>query len=200
MTIADSSGEDKYLSWSDEEINGTTFTFNSDLVPGEVYNWWVQAINGSIPGPASTRSTFAIGNPVNNTYNSDHTWTYNFQTGNEVEQLGHTNIRDSYIGSGNADVNHGSDSLIVGTDCEGSNTECRMIFALDNSQIPLPSTAMVHSASINLQIDDDPLGPVSLTVYRLITNSWSQSGSTWNNSGVEVLGVLEVYLLELSMI
>ena len=99
------------------------------------------SINGSIPGPSSSRSTFAIGSPVDHSYNNDHTWTYNFQTGNEVADLGHTNVRDSYIGSGFPDSNHGSDSLMVGTDCEGVNTECRMIFALNNGQIPLPMTA-----------------------------------------------------------
>ena len=184
VTVANSSGERKYVSWSDNQINGTTFTFDDNLVPGAVYQWWVQAVNGSIPGPASTRSTFAIGNPVDNTYNGDHTWTYNFQTGNEVEKLGHTNVRDSYIGSGNAETNHGTDSLVVGTDCEGTNTECRMIFALDNSQVPLPAQANVHSASIKLTVENAPIGPVVLSVHRLITNAWSQSGSSWNNSGI----------------
>ena len=117
--IADSDGERKYMSWEDNQINGTTFTFDDNLTAGAVYQWWVQAVNGSIPGPASSRSTFAIGNPVDHAYNGDHTWTYNFQTGNEVEKLGHTNVRDSYIGSGNAETNHGTDSLVVGTDCEG---------------------------------------------------------------------------------
>ena len=186
VTIADVTGQTKYFSWKNQEINGTTFTFNNDLIPGSVYQWWVQAVNGSIPGPASPRSTFAIGDPVNNTYNGDHTWTYNFQTGNEVSELGHTNIRDSYIGSGSADANHGSDSLIVGTDCEGVNTECRMILALDNSQIPLPSQANVHSASVKLTVESAPLGPVTLSVHRLITNSWSQSASSWNNSQVGI--------------
>ena len=122
VTIASEAGEVKYRSWSDSEINGTTFTFSQDLVAGDVYSWWVQAINGSIPGPSSSRRTFAIGSPVDHSYNDDHTWTYMFQTGNEVVNLGHTNIRDSYIGSGFADSNHGSDSLIVGTGCEGMNT------------------------------------------------------------------------------
>ena len=90
VTIATSDGQGKYKSWEDSEINGTTFTFSQDLVAGEVYSWWVQAINESIPGPSSSRRAFAIGAPVNNTYNDDHTWTYTFQTGNEVADLGHT--------------------------------------------------------------------------------------------------------------
>ena len=182
VTIADSDGEEKYKSWLDSEINGTTFTFSNDLTEGEVYTWWVQAINGSIPGPSSSRSTFAIGSPVDHSYNNDHTWTYNFQTGNEVADLGHTNVRDSYIGSGFPDSNHGSDSLMVGTDCEGVNTECRMIFALNNGQIPLPMTAKIHSAAIHLEVESAATGQITLSVHQLLTNTWSQSGSTWNNS------------------
>ena len=60
VTIADSNGEQKYKSWEDPEINGTVFTFSQNLVTGEVYSWWVQAINGSIPGPASSRSLSLI--------------------------------------------------------------------------------------------------------------------------------------------
>ena len=182
VTIADTNGEMKYKSWEDNEINGTTFTFSQDLTAGEVYTWWVQAINGSIPGPSSSRRAFAIGSPVDHSYNNDHTWTYTFQTGNEVADLGHTNIRDSYIGSGFANMNHGSESMLVGTNCEGANTECRMIFALDNSQIPLPMAAKIHSASINLQVESAAAGTMTLSVHRLLTNAWSQAGSTWNNS------------------
>jgi hypothetical protein len=182
VTIASADGQDKYKSWESEEINGTTFTFTQDLDAGEVYSWWVQAINGSIPGPASSRSTFAIGSPVDHTYNGDHTWTYKFQTGNEVSNLGHTNIRDSYIGSGFADSNHGSESMIVGTGCEGVNTECRMILALDNDQIPLPAGAKIHSASMNLNVETPPSAAMTFSIHRLLTNSWTQSGSTWNSS------------------
>jgi len=182
VTIADTNGEMKYKSWEDTEINGTTFTFSQDLNAGEVYTWWVQAINGSIPGPSSSRRAFAIGSPVDHSYNNDHTWTYTFQTGNEVADLGHTNIRDSYIGSGFTNMNHGSESMLVGTNCEGANTECRMIFALDNSQIPLPMAAKIHSASINLQVESAAAGTMTLSVHRLLTNAWSQAGSTWNNS------------------
>ena len=182
VTIASEAGETKYKSWINSEINGTTFTFAQDLVAGDVYSWWVQAINGSIPGPSSSRRTFAIGSPVDHSYNDDHTWTYMFQTGNEVANLGHTNIRDSYIGSGFADSNHGSDSLIVGTGCEGLNTECRMILALDNDQIPLPPGAKIHSASLNLYVESPPSASMTLSVHRLLTNAWTQAGSTWNSS------------------
>jgi hypothetical protein len=182
VTIATTNEHQKYKSWEDNEINGTTFTFSQDLVAGNVYSWWVQAINGSIPGPSSSRRVFAIGSPVDNSYNGDHTWTYLFQTGNEVADLGHTNIRDSYIGSGFVNQNHGSESMIVGTNCEGANTECRMIMGLDYGQIPLPPGAEVHSASVNLNIESAPSGSLTLSVHELLTNSWTQSGSTWNSS------------------
>jgi len=182
VTIANTDGQQKYRSWEDSEINGTTFTFSQDLVAGEVYSWWVQAINGSIPGPSSSRRAFAIGSPVDHSYNNDHTWTYSFQTGNEVADLGHTNIRDSYIGSGFVNMNHGSESMNVGFNCEGANTECRAIIALDNSQIPLPLGAMIHSASLELQVENPPIGAITLSVHELLTNAWTQSGSTWNNS------------------
>ncbi len=186
VTVADGDGEQKYKSWEDPEINGTIFTFSENLTAGEVYSWWVQAINGSIPGPSSSRSTFAIGSPVDHSYNGDHTWTYNFQTGNEVPDLGHTNIRDSYIGSGDADTNHGTDSLVIGTDCEGVNTECKMIFALDNSQVPLPMAANIHSAAIHLKVEFPATGQIDLSVHRLLTSDWTQSGSTWNSSSAGV--------------
>ena len=183
VTIATIDEQLTYKSWLDEEINGTTFTFSQDLVAGDVYSWWVQAINGSIPGPSSSRRTFAIGTPTDHTYNDDHTWTYKFQTGSEVPDLGHTNIRDSFIGSGSPNLNHGSDSMIAGSDCEGINTECRVIIALDNDQVPLPPGAKIHSAALNLYIETAPTGALTLSVHRLLTNSWTQSGSTWNNSG-----------------
>ena len=182
VTIATANEYRKYKSWEDSEINGTTFTFTQDLDSGSVYSWWVQAINGSIPGPSSSRRVFAIGNPIDTSYNDDNTWTYKFQTGNEVADIGHTNIRDSYIGSGFADVNHGSESMIVGSNCEGANTECRMIIALDNEQVPLPPGAKIYSASINLNVETPPSSPLTLSVHRLLTNSWTQAGSTWNNS------------------
>ena len=71
---------------------------------------------------------------------------------------------------------------MVGTDCEGVNTECRMIFALDNGQIPLPTTANIHSAAIHLEVESAATGQVTLSVHQLLTNAWSQAGSTWNNS------------------
>jgi len=185
LTVSDIDGVQKYRSWIDTEINGTTFTFSDNLSTGQVYEWWVQAINGSIPGPSSARRAFALGNSQSNVDNGDNTWTYNFQTGNEVGDLGHTNVRDSYLGSGNANTNHGSDDLLVGTDCEGALTECRMIIGVNNAQVPLPPNANIHSASLRLSVSDQGFNGgtmITFSVHRLLTGAWSQSGSTWNSS------------------
>jgi len=182
VTISDGNNQYRYNSASSSQISGTTFTFDNTLTTGTVYTWWVQALNNSIPGPSSSRNTFALGNPIDHTDNGDNTWTYTFQTGNEVSEFGHTNIRDSYIGSGNADTNHGSDLISVGADCEGAGTECRGIFALDNSQVPLPLAANVHSVSIELNVETTTQTGFNLNVHRLLTNAWRQSSSTWNSS------------------
>ena len=70
----------------------------------------------------------------------------------------------------------------VGLNCEGPNTECRTIISLDYDQIPLPMSARVHSASLNLQVEMPPPVPMTLSVHRLITGAWSQSASSWNSS------------------
>ncbi len=182
VTISDGNNQVRYNSATSSEISGTTFTFSNNLTTGTVYTWWVQALNNSIPGPSSSRRTFALGDPVEHTYNGDNTWTYTFQTGNEVPEFGHTNIRDSYLGSGNADTNHGSDLIAVGGDCEGTGTECRGVFALDNAQVPLPLAANIHSVSIELMVETAPQNGFNLNVHRLLTNAWNQAGSTWNSS------------------
>ena len=89
VTISNSSGQYKYKSWETNSINGTTFRFNQNLAAGDTFEWWVQAVNQSVPGPASSRYSFAIGNPLNFD-NNDNTWTYEFQTGNEILDFGHT--------------------------------------------------------------------------------------------------------------
>ena len=57
-----------------------------------------------------------------------------------------------------------------------------MIIALDNGQVPLPPGAKIHSASLKLSAESLLVGNLTLNVHRLLTNSWTQSGSTWNNS------------------
>ena len=83
VTIANETGVYKYNSWEALEIIGTSFRFADSLTTGEVFTWWVQGVNQSIPGPSSSRWSFAIGDP-HHTDNNDLTYTYTFQTGNEV--------------------------------------------------------------------------------------------------------------------
>ena len=59
---------------TDASIQGNSFISNQ-FIPGEVYEWWVQGINQTIPGPSSQRWSFAVGNPVSY-YNYDGTYTY----------------------------------------------------------------------------------------------------------------------------
>ncbi|MBK55486.1 MAG: hypothetical protein CMB51_06165 [Euryarchaeota archaeon] len=164
----------------------TTYTLPS-VSAGNNYEWWVQALNGSIPGPSSARWTFSIGNPQAHTDNGDQTWTYQFQTGNEVASIGHTNIEDSYI-ENSSDSNHGGEGLmLLGEDCGyGSGYACRAIISLDNGQIPLPTTgAKIHSVSVRFAIDNEYFnGANSLSIYAypLLTSSWTQFGSSWSNS------------------
>ena len=69
-------------------------------------------------GPSSARWSFAIGDP-SHTDNQDMTFTYDFQTGNEVMQFGHTNIRDSTLSEANPNDNMGDvDYLSIGTGCD----------------------------------------------------------------------------------
>ena len=180
LFISNTSGINKIQS-----ILDTNYTMMDDLEIGSFYEWWVQAVNGTITGPSSARWTFAIGAPVQNIDNGDNTWTYQYQTGNEVSSIGHTNVRDSYLDEDNPSVNHGSDVLQLGGNCGATATECRIVIAVDAGQIPLPSNALVHSASVKFTIvneDFSTASSMSISAYPLLTSDWSQSGSTWDNS------------------
>ena len=153
VTISNSSGQYKFKSWETNSINGTTFRFNQNLAAGDTFEWWVQAVNQSVPGPASSRYSFGIGNPLNFD-NNDNTWTYEFQTGNEILDFGHTNVRDGYIQNVSADQNFGSEDYgYIGTNCQNALMECRAFFGLDNSQVPLPANMAVHSANLEIYIE-----------------------------------------------
>ena len=111
VTIANQTGVYKYKSWEDSEITNTTFRFETNLTAGSLYTWWVQGVNQSIPGPSSSRWSFAIGSP-NHVYNNDYTFTYLMQTGNEIAAYGHTNIQDASLYSEFPDQNFGDDSTL----------------------------------------------------------------------------------------
>ena len=187
VTIANSTGVYKYKSWESSYINGTTFRFNDVLDAGDVFSWWVQGVNQTIPGPSSPRWSFAIGNP-SHTDNQDLTFTYDFQTGNEVMQFGHTNIRDSTLSEAYPNINQGDvDYLSVGTGCDSvANAKCRSVIGLDNSQIPFAQFQNIHSASLGLYIASisasGGASTLDISVHRMITSGWSQSASSWNQS------------------
>ena len=187
LTISNESGVYKFRSWeSNSGITGTTFQFSDELTPGEIFTWWVSAFNQSIPGASSARWTFAVGDP-NHTYNNE-LFTYEFQTGNEVEAFGHTNIQDSTLSSANAETNLGDGAVLQAGSFCGSLfvNECRIVFSLDPSQVPFDANQSVHSVSIGLYIEDWQIAQsasmMTFSVHPLTTSSWSQSGSTWNES------------------
>lgn len=184
LTIANASGQTKFRSWSNAGFSGANYSFQSDLNQGESYQWWVQAINGSIPGPSSSRWTFAIGNPINNTDNSDNTYTYWIRHGAEVADFGHVAVLDSTISSANANTAFEDSDLQIGTTASGD--EMRSFVVLDASSLPLSPNARVHSASVGLYIESVnmhagvPMTTFTLTAYPLIGNSYTPLGSTWN--------------------
>ncbi|MBT60982.1 MAG: hypothetical protein CMA63_05460 [Euryarchaeota archaeon] len=187
VTIANESGVNTYRSWEASEISGTTYRFADSLATGEVFTWWVQGVNQSIPGPSSSRWSFAIGDPLH-TYNNDLTYTYTFQTGREVAQFGHTNIRETHLSEVSPTLNFGgSPTIELGTHF-GANAgmESRLTFALDNNQVPLPAHANIHSASLGLYLDAWSISggatEVTFNVHRILNTQWAQSSSTWNAS------------------
>ena len=194
VTVANQSGIYKYRSWEDFAMfTGTSFRLPNSLDSGEVFQWWVQGVNQSIPGPSSSRWSFAIGNP-HHTDNNDLTYTYTFQTGNEVAQFGHTNIRETHLSEATSSTNYGDASLAeVGTD-SGANAglESRLTFALDNSQVPLPAYSSIHSASIGFYLDSwDSSGgatEMAFSVHRITNTAWAQSSSTWDASSASTSG------------
>jgi len=184
LYISNDSGINKIQS-----IIDTNYTMMNDLEIGSLYEWWVQAINGTISGPSSARWTFAIGSPIQNTDNGDHTWSYHYQTGNEVSSIGHTNVRDSFLDENNPLLNHGSDALQLGGNCGAVATECRIIIAIDAGQVPLPTIANIHSAAIKFTIsaeDFSTVNSMSISVHPLLTSAWLQSASTWNESSTGI--------------
>lgn len=187
VTIANETGVYKFNSWETAEIVGTSFRFANSLTTGEVITWWVQGVNQSIPGPSSSRWSFAIGDP-HHTDNNDLTYTYTFQTGNEVIQFGHTNIRETHLSEASPSMNFGDAALTNLGTYSGANAglEARLTFALDNSQVPLPGYSNIHSASVGLYLDSwvstGGANEMTFSVHRIINGQWAQSSSTWNAS------------------
>jgi len=191
LTISNDTGRSKYRSWEDNGFNGSTYTLSSNLEVGESYDWWVQALNGSIPGPSSSRWSFAVGNPVNNSYNGDLTWTYELRHGQEVPQFAHPDIGDGWIGNHSISTSHPNGDILVGEGCGNgagilSVHECRGMFTIDISDIPLPTDSNAHSASIsfivsNINVLNGGMG-MTLSVHPLLTLPFNSQASNWNAS------------------
>ena len=186
LTISNNSGQTKFRSWTNIGFSGANYSFQSDLSSGESYQWWVQAINGSIPGPASSRWSFAIGNPINNTDNSDNTYTYWLRHGAEVADFGHVSILDSTIKSANADTAFEDSDLQIGSTSSGD--EMRAFVVLDTSSLPLNPNARVHSASVGLYIKSTsmfpgvPMTTFTISAHPLLGSGYTPLGTTWNNA------------------
>jgi len=194
LTLSGPTGVDTYRSWVDSEfLNSTTFRVGSTLDVGVAYEWWVQGVNQSIPGPSSSRWSFALGDPDNTAYGDDR-YRYEFSTGNEVPDFGHTRVREGMITNASASTNYGSSSEAVlgtGTGCGGVNVvdACRMILGVDFGQVPLLTTLKAHTAHVDLYVPnngwDGAGGTTSMTVsaHQLLNpTAWGEASSTWNES------------------
>ena len=194
LTLSGPSGVTTYRSWVDSAfLTSTSFRIDATLDVGVAYEWWVQGVNQSIPGPSSSRWAFALGDPDNAAI-SDNRWEYVFQTGNEVADFGHTRVRESMITNASAGTNYGSVAqamLGTGTGCGGVNVvdACRMIIGVDFGQVPLSTTLRAHTADLSLYLPANGwngaggASSVTLTVHELLNpGAWGEASSTWNES------------------
>ncbi|MGB0377927.1 MAG: DNRLRE domain-containing protein, partial [Poseidonia sp.] len=187
VTIANESGVYKFRSWEDSEITNTTFRFADNLTEGQLFSWWVQGVNQSIPGPSSSRWSFAVGDP-DHTYNNDYTYTYLFQTGSEIAAFGHTNVQDTAVYSEYADTNFAGESTIsAGTYCGTLwADECRINMALNAAQVPFAQYQQVHSASLGLYVESwtsvQGATSVSFNVHPITNTNWGAASATWNGT------------------
>lgn len=189
VTVANQTGVYKFKSWEDSEITNTTFRFADNLTEGQLFSWWVQGVNQSIPGPSSARWSFAVGDP-NHTYNNDYTYTYTFQTGNEIAAFGHTNVQDLALYSEYPDTNFAGESTISAGDYCGTlyGDECRINIGLNAAQIPFAQYQQVHSASLGMYIESwtsvQGATSVSFDVHPILNANWGQASATWNGTTV----------------
>ncbi|MGB0489655.1 MAG: DNRLRE domain-containing protein, partial [Candidatus Poseidoniaceae archaeon] len=194
LTLSGPAGVSTYRSWVDSEfLTNTSFRIDTTLFVGVAYEWWVQGVNQSIPGPSSSRWSFALGDPDNNAI-SDNRWEYLFQTGNEVADFGHTRVREGMITNASASTNFGSAAqamLGTGVGCGGVNVvdACRMMVGVDFGQVPLSTTLRAHTADLSLYLPVNGwsgaggASSVTLTVHEVLNPSaWGEASSTWNES------------------
>lgn len=184
VTIRNASGQYTFKSATSSQISGTSFTFADDATPGSTFEWWVQAVNGSIPGPSSSRWIVGVGDPQT-TFNNGHIWLYQFQTGNEIEELAHTNVQDVSIFSGLTDTNLDGNANVVGIDA--AQDEYRLLVNVDFGQIPFNPSMNVHDVTYSMYLEDLNFGSgatgMTLTAHRVLTTGWSETTATWNGTG-----------------
>ena len=184
VTIRNESGQYTFKSATSSQITGTSFTFANNVAPGSTFEWWVQAVNGSIPGPSSSRWVVGIGDPQT-TYDNGHIWLYQFQTGNEIEELAHTKVQDVSIFSGLSDTNLDGNANVIGVDA--AQDEYRLLVDVDLGQIPFNPSMNVQDVTYSMYLEDLYFGSgatgITLTVHRVLTTGWSETTATWNGTG-----------------
>ena len=176
-----------YDSRVDSSIQGNSFTSNQ-FTPGEVYEWWVQGVNQTIPGPSSQRWSFGVGNPEHY-YNNDGTFAYMISDSSDVAGYSHINVRDTTITDALPLANFGFiGDLTVGSGCFSTvGSVCDTIIALDTSQIPISSDQTIHSIELTLYVDQwDFSGgayAIDVSVHQFLINNWNEYGISWNTTG-----------------
>ena len=75
-----------------------------------------------------------------------------FQTGNEIDELAHTNVQDTSIYSGLTETNLDGGANTVGLD--SSQDEYRLLVNVDFGQIPFNPSMNVHSVSYGMYLQD----------------------------------------------
>ena len=195
LSISNPEGITRYRSWESSGFSGTSFTVppGDALDDGTVHQWWVQAVNGSIPGPASARWTFGIGAPVGNVANSAGFATYTFQSGNEIPELEHTDVQDATLASTNPNVATGNlPTISVGASAT-STSAWRTVIGTDLGSVDFASSWHVHSASLGLILDEiDVSGgatTMDVSVHPLLV-PFSENQATWSSASWSGAGLV----------
>ena len=171
----------------DSSIQGNSYTFNQ-LNPGEVYEWWVQGVNQTIPGPSSQRWSFGVGDPEHY-YNNDGTYSYVVADSDEVSGYSHMDVRDTTITDALPLANFGFiGELTVGEGCYNTvGSTCDTIIALDTSQIPVSTDQTIHSIDLTLYVDQwDFSGgayAIDVSVHQFLISNWNEYSISWNTTG-----------------
>lgn len=130
-------------------------------------------ITYGVTGSSSSSSTSSSSSSSTSSSSSSATTTIDLQQGNA-----YFSAQDTYVASGSASTNWGSDSEILADGDDGPNDELVSLLKWDiNTQIPQGST--VTQASITLQVFNK-----SNNNYDIwgLNQSWDDSSATWSNT------------------